>query len=108
MALVLRSGSLPITLQTEEVRARVGPSLGQDSINAGARGRPSLGGAAVVVTILLYYGPLFGGVLTVGLAYIMALVFGILSGLGAGAHAARPGGFGSHHRRGGGRQRDFV
>ena len=81
LALVLRSGSLPITLQTEEVRA-VGPSLGQDSINAGARAA-LIGGAAVIVTILLYYGPLFGGVLTVGLAYVMALVFGILSGLGA-------------------------
>ena len=81
LALVLRSGSLPITLQTEEVRA-VGPSLGQDSINAGARAA-LIGGAAVVVTILLYYGPLFGGVLTVGLLYIMVLVFGILAGLGA-------------------------
>ena len=81
LALVLRSGSLPITLQTEEVRA-VGPSLGQDSINAGARAA-LIGAAAVVVTILLYYGPLFGGVLTVGLLYIMVLVFGILAGLGA-------------------------
>ena len=34
LALVLRSGSLPINLQVEEVRA-IGPTLGQDSIDAG-------------------------------------------------------------------------
>jgi hypothetical protein len=33
-ALVLRSGSLPISLTVEEIRA-IGPTLGQDSINAG-------------------------------------------------------------------------
>jgi SecD/SecF fusion protein len=81
IALVLRSGSLPISLQVEEIRA-IGPTLGQDSIAAGTRAA-LIGGAAVVLFILLYYGPLFGGVLTLGLALAMLFVFGILAGLGA-------------------------
>ena len=81
LALVLRSGSLPINLYVEEVRA-IGPSLGRDSIAAGTRAA-AVGGLAVIAAILLYYGPLFGGVLTVGLLFIMVLVFGVLAGLGA-------------------------
>ena len=81
LALVLRSGSLPISLSIEEIRA-IGPTLGQDSIAAGTTAA-LIGGVAVVAAILLYYGPLFGGVLTVGLIYVMLLIFGILSGLGA-------------------------
>ncbi len=81
IALVLRSGSLPINLQVQEVRA-IGPTLGQDSIAAG-RTAALIGGAAVVVAILAYYGPVFGGVLTVGVAMALLFVFGILAGLGA-------------------------
>ena len=80
-ALVLRSGSLPIELGVQEIRA-IGPTLGQDSINAGTRAA-LIGSLAVVIAILLYYGPLFGGVLTVGLALAMLFIFGILAGLGA-------------------------
>lgn len=81
LALVLRSGSLPISLQVEEIRA-IGPTLGRDAIAAGTTAA-FIGGAAVVAAILLYYGPLFGGVLTVGLVFIMLLIFGALAGLGA-------------------------
>ena len=81
IALVLRSGSLPINLQVQEVRA-IGPTLGQDSIAAG-RTAALIGGAAVVVAILAYYGPVFGGVLTLGVAMALLFVFGILAGLGA-------------------------
>lgn len=81
IALVLRSGSLPINLLVEEVRA-IGPTLGRDSINAGTRAA-SLGGAAVVVAVVLYYGPLFGGVLTLGLLLAMLFIFGTLAGFGA-------------------------
>ncbi len=81
LSLVLRSGSLPISLQVEEIRA-IGPTLGADSIRAGAIAG-GVGTLAVVVTILLYYGPLFGGVLTVGVIFAMLLIFGILAGLGA-------------------------
>ena len=81
VALVLRSGSLPINLQVEEIRA-IGPTLGQDSIAAGTRAA-LIGGALVVATILLYYGPLFGGVLTAGLVLVVLFIFGALAGLGA-------------------------
>ncbi len=81
IALVLRTGSLPINLRVEEIRA-IGPTLGQDSINAGRRAA-LIGGTAVIAAILLYYGPLFGGVLTLGLSLVMLLIFGTLAGLGA-------------------------
>ncbi len=81
IALVLRSGSLPINLQVQEVRA-IGPTLGQDSIRAG-RNAALIGGAAVILVILAYYGPLFGGILTIGVAMALLFVFGVLAGLGA-------------------------
>ncbi len=81
LALVLRSGSLPISLRTEAVTA-VGPTLGRDAINAGVNAA-LIGGAGVVVLVFLYYGPLFGGILVIGLLYVMLLNLGILSGLNA-------------------------
>ena len=81
LALVLRSGNLPISLQVEEVRA-IGPTLGQDSIAAGTQAA-LIGAGAVVVAILLYFGPLFGGVLALGLGLVLLFVFGALAGLGA-------------------------
>lgn len=80
-ALVLRSGSLPISLQVEQISA-IGPTLGRDSIAAGTTAA-FIGGTAVVVAILLVYGPLFGGALVFGLALAMLFIFGILAGLGA-------------------------
>lgn len=79
-ALVLRSGSLPISLNVAEVRA-IGPTLGQDAINSGTRSG-IIGGVAVVLVILFYYGPLFGGVLTVGLLLSMLFIFAALAGYG--------------------------
>ena len=81
IALVLRSGSLPINLQVQEIRA-IGPTLGQDSVAAGTTAA-AVGGIGILVFILLYYGVLFGGVLVLGVALAMLFVFGILSGLGA-------------------------
>ena len=81
LALVLRSGSLPISLRTEGVTA-VGPTLGRDAVNAGVRAA-LIGGAAVVVLVVSYYGPLFGGILVLGLLYVMLLNLGILAGLNA-------------------------
>jgi len=80
-ALVLRSGSLPIALTVEQISA-IGPTLGQDSIAAGTRAA-FIGGLAVIVFILAFYGPLFGGALTIGLALVMLFIFGALAGLGA-------------------------
>lgn len=81
IALVLRSGSLPISLSTAATSA-IGPTLGQDSINAGTRAA-LIGSGALIVFLLFFYGPLFGGVLSLGLGLIMLLVFGVLAGLGA-------------------------
>lgn len=81
IALVLRSGSLPIELSVQEVRA-IGPTLGADSIAAG-RTAAFLGGAGVLIAILAYYGVLFGGVLAFGIGLAMLFVFGVLAGLGA-------------------------
>src|SRR5690606_17419754 len=64
IAVVLRSGSLPISLHVAEVRS-IGPTLGQDAINAGTVAA-IIGGAAVIVAVVAYYGPLFGGVLAFG------------------------------------------
>ena len=81
ISLVLRSGSLPINLNVEEIRA-IGPTLGRDSINSGSRAA-IIGSIAVVITVVLYYGPLFGGVLTLGLILAVLFIFGALAGLNA-------------------------
>lgn len=81
IAVVLRSGSLPISLHVEEIRT-IGPTLGQDSINAG-RTAALIGGGAVILAVVAYYGPLFGGVLAVGVALAMLFIFGALAALGA-------------------------
>ncbi|MEM7738660.1 MAG: protein translocase subunit SecD, partial [Deinococcota bacterium] len=81
LALVLRSGSLPISLEVQEIRA-IGPTLGQDSIRAGTRAG-LIGSGLVMIAVLGYYGPLFGGVLAVGLLFAALIIFATLAGLGA-------------------------
>ena len=81
VAVVLRSGSLPISLRVDEVRS-IGPTLGQDSINKGTLAA-IIGGAAVIVAVVAYYGPLFGGVLAFGVLLAMLFIFGVLAALGA-------------------------
>jgi preprotein translocase subunit SecD len=62
LALVLRAGALPVPLKVAEVR-QIGPSLGQDSINAGVRAGV-IAVLLVVVIMLVYYR--FSGLLAVG------------------------------------------
>ena len=81
IAVVLRSGSLPVSLQVAEVRS-IGPTLGQDAINAGTTAAV-VGGVAVILSVVIYYGPLFGGVLAFGVLLAMLFIFGALAGLGA-------------------------
>ncbi|XOB97653.1 protein translocase subunit SecD [Deinococcota bacterium DY0809b] len=81
IALVLRSGSLPVPLHVEEVRA-IGPTLGKDAIRAGIVASV-VGGLLIFVLLYLYYGFWFGSVAAVGLLYIALLIMGVLSGLGA-------------------------
>jgi SecD/SecF fusion protein len=81
VALVLRSGSLPFNLNVEEIRT-IGPTLGQDSIDSSILAG-TIGAAAVFVAVLVFYGPLFGGALVMGLLLAVLFIFGILAGLGA-------------------------
>ena len=81
IALVLRSGSLPVGVEVEEVRA-IGPTLGKDAIQAGITAS-IVGAVLIFLALYLYYGFWFGSVAAVGLLYIAVLVLGMMAGLGA-------------------------
>ena len=76
LALVLRTGALPVELTFVEERT-VGPSLGADSIEAGEIAG-IIGLTAVVVFIIISYG-LFGIFANVALGINIALIVGVLS-----------------------------
>lgn len=80
LALVLRTGALPVTLKNVEERT-VGPSLGADSIAAG-KIASLIGIAAVIVFITLSYG-LFGIFANIALLVNIGLIVGVLSALQA-------------------------
>ena len=80
LALVLRAGALPAKINIIEERT-VGPSLGQDSIDAG-RIAGMLGIAMVMLVMMAYYR--VAGILAVGaLGVYVILVLGGLAGFGA-------------------------
>ncbi|PZA08994.1 MULTISPECIES: protein translocase subunit SecD [unclassified Meiothermus] len=81
IALVLRSGSLPISLREAETRA-IGPTLGQDAIRSGIYAG-IVGTALIFVLIFAYYGFWLGLVAALGLIYTSVLILGIISGLSA-------------------------
>jgi preprotein translocase subunit SecD len=79
LALVLRYGSLPVTLEAQTVQT-VSPTLGEDSLKAGlAAGL--LGLALVCLYMILYYRAL-GLVVVMGLCVWSALLYAIISKLG--------------------------
>jgi len=80
LAILLRAGALPAPLTVVEERT-VGPGLGQDSINAGERAA-FVGAALVVIFMLVTYG-LFGLFANIAVAVNVAMIFGLLSLLGA-------------------------
>lgn len=80
LAVLLRAGALPAQLTFLEERT-VGPELGQDSVNAGKLAA-MVGMLAVIVFMGLSYG-LFGWMANVALLMNVALIFGVLSVLGA-------------------------
>jgi preprotein translocase subunit SecD len=80
LAVLLRAGALPAPLTVVEERT-VGPGLGQDSINAGERAA-YVGAALVIVFMLVTYG-LFGLFANIAVAINVAMIFGVLSLLGA-------------------------
>jgi preprotein translocase subunit SecD len=80
LAVLLRAGALPAPLTIVEERT-VGAGLGQDSINAGEHAA-YVGAALVIVFMLATYG-LFGLFANIAVAINVAMIFGVLSLLGA-------------------------
>jgi protein-export membrane protein SecD len=76
LAVLLRAGALPADLTLEEERT-VGPSLGQDSIEAG-KIAAIIGMAAVIVFMIAVYG-LFGIFANIALFANIFLIFGIIT-----------------------------
>lgn len=76
LAVLLRAGALPAPLTVIEERS-VGPSLGQDSINAGMTA--SLVGIALVVAFMLLSYGFFGLIANIGLALHLVTVLGAMS-----------------------------
>lgn len=82
LALVLRTGALPLTLRQSEV-SKVSPTLGRESLDAGlTAGLIGLG--LVMLYTMLYYRAL-GLVVWLGLAVFSATIYSIMSLLGESA-----------------------
>jgi preprotein translocase subunit SecD len=79
-ALLIRSGALPAELTTMEQRS-VGPDLGQDSIEAGAKALV-IGFAAVIFYMIVSYGR-FGIYADIALLANVILIAGVLSLIGS-------------------------
>jgi preprotein translocase subunit SecD len=80
LAVLLRAGALPAELTFLEERT-IGPELGQDSIDAG-RIACLVAFAAVLIFMVLAYG-LFGVFANLALILNVAILFGVLSAIGA-------------------------
>ncbi len=80
LALLLRSGALPAPIEILEERT-VGPSLGQDSIQAGSSAA-LIGIVLVMIAMVVLYGR-FGIYSDIALAINMILIIAVLSGLQA-------------------------
>jgi len=75
LALLLRAGALPVPLKIAEERT-VGPSLGQDSIEAGTKAAV-IGTLLVVVFMVLFYG-LFGMMANLALIINLFMIITVL------------------------------
>ncbi|MFH1784450.1 MAG: protein translocase subunit SecD [bacterium] len=80
LALILRSGALPVPLKIAEKRV-VGPSLGKDSIQKGIIAMIA-GGIAIVIFMILYY-KLAGLIADVALVLNLLILLGAMAGLRA-------------------------
>jgi protein-export membrane protein SecD len=79
LALVLRAGSLPLTLTKSQVQ-EVSPTLGRSSLDAGIKAG-LIGLGLVFIYVLLYYRAL-GLIVWVGLAVFTAVMYSVLAFLG--------------------------
>ncbi|PIE35358.1 protein translocase subunit SecD [candidate division KSB3 bacterium] len=80
LAIVLRAGALPAPVKILENIA-VGPSLGEDSINAG-RNAIMIGGIFVIVFMLFYY-KISGVIADIALLFNLLFILGVLAYFGA-------------------------
>lgn len=80
LALVLRAGALPQPIKIVEERT-VGPSLGQDSIDAGRLA--GIIGIVGVIFLMIWYYRIAGAMAVAALAVYVLLVLGVLAGLQA-------------------------
>jgi preprotein translocase subunit SecD len=80
LATVLRAGALPARVEVVEERT-VGPSLGQDSIEAGQKA-VVIGFVFVLIMMLVFYQG-FGMAANVALFFNITLILGVMSFLGA-------------------------
>ncbi len=78
LALVLRAGAFPVPLQIAEERT-IGPSLGEDTIQAGIKA--AYIAAALVVLFMIIYYKLSGIIADIALALNIFLLLGILAWL---------------------------
>ena len=76
LALVLRTGALPASLEILEERT-VGPSLGKDSINKGFFA--SLVGSLLVIFFMIFYYRLSGAIAVIALILNILIIFAILA-----------------------------
>jgi preprotein translocase subunit SecD len=79
LALVLRSGALPVPVEIEQERT-VGPSLGKESIDKGKLSM-TIGGVLVIIFMIFFYR-LQGVVADVALILNMLFIMGFLSAFG--------------------------
>jgi preprotein translocase subunit SecD len=80
LAIVLRAGSLPAPLKTLQ-NLTVGPSLGQDSIEAGKTA--ALIATLLVVAFMIFYYRLSGVIADMALVLNILLLFGAMASLNA-------------------------
>lgn len=80
LAVLLRAGALPAEMIFLEERT-IGPELGQDSIDAGQKA--ALVGAALVALYMIASYGIFGTFAVVALAFNIAMIFAVLSIIGA-------------------------
>ncbi|MFP4466046.1 MAG: protein translocase subunit SecD [Candidatus Goldiibacteriota bacterium] len=80
LALILRAGALPAPVKIEN-KIVVGPSLGEDSINAGKKSI-FIGALLVLIFMFIYYR-MSGLVANLGLALTFLFVMGVLAALNA-------------------------
>jgi preprotein translocase subunit SecD len=77
LARVLKSGSLPVRMETQSVQ-NVSPTLGRDSLDA-AIVSGAIGVALVLIMLTLYYGGLLGLTVFSGVAVGGALLYSVIS-----------------------------